>query len=111
MGKGYSNHDLFMLNVFYIIKDNVSSSSTYIVDSCDIWHGRSGYVNFSYIKKMVELSLIPKVSLENYGKCETCVESKTTKKSCKSIERVLELLNLIHNDLGDLKSTMNRGGT
>ena len=59
---------------------------------------------------MVKLSLIPKVSLENHEKCETCVESKTTKKSCKSINKVLELLNLIHSDLGDLKSTMTRGG-
>ena len=59
---------------------------------------------------MVELSLIPKVSLENHGKCEAFVEPKTTKKSCKSIERALELLNLIHSDLGDFKSTMTRGG-
>ena len=85
MGKGYCNQDLFMLNVFYIINDNASSSSAYIVDSCDIWHGRLEHVNFSYIKNMVELSLIPKVSLENHGKCEACVKSKTTKKSCKFI--------------------------
>ena len=52
---------------------------------------------------MVELSLIPKPSLENDGKCEVCVESKTTKKSYKSIHRELELLSLIHSDLGDLK--------
>ena len=43
-------------------------------------------MNFSYIKKMVELSLIPKLSLENLGKCEACVQSKTTKKSYKSEE-------------------------
>ena len=39
-----------------------------------------------------------------------CVESKTTKKSCKPIERESELLSLIHRDLGDLKNTMTRGG-
>ena len=73
-----------MLNVSDIINNNASSSSsssTYIVDSCDIWHGRLGHVNFSYMKKMVKLSLIPKLSLENHGKCESCVESKTTKKN------------------------------
>ena len=59
---------------------------------------------------MVELSLIPKLSLENHGKCESCVESKTTKKSCKSIEKESDLLSLIHNDLKDLKNTMTRGG-
>ena len=59
---------------------------------------------------MDELSLIPNLYLENLGKCEVCVESKTKKKSCKSVERELELLSLIHSDLGDLKNTITRGG-
>ena len=67
-------------------------------------------MNFSYIKKMVELSLIPNLSLENHGKCEVCVESKMIKKSCKQIERESKLLRLIHNDLEDLKNTMTKGG-
>ena len=67
-------------------------------------------MSFSYIKKIVELSLIPKLSLENLGKCEVCVESKTVKKSCKPIERESKLVSLIHSDLGDLKNTMTRGG-
>ena len=58
-----------MLNVSDIINNNASSSSAYMVDSCDIWHGRLRHVKFSYVKKMVELSLIPKRSLENLGKC------------------------------------------
>ena len=62
------------------------------------------------MKKIIELSLIPKLSLENHGKCESCVESKTTKKSCKSVERESNLQSLIHNDLGDLKNMMIRGG-
>ena len=109
VGKAYYNQGLFMLNVFYIINNNASSSSACIVDSCDIWHGRLGHVNFSYMKKMVELNLIPKLSLENHRKCESCVESKTTKKSCKLVERESNLLSLIHSDLGDLKNTMTRG--
>ena len=100
--KGYCNKGLFMLNVSDNINNNTSSSA-YIVDSCDILHGRLGHVNFSYMKKMVELSLIPNLSLENHGKCESCVESKATKKSCKSIERESDLLSLIHSDLGNLK--------
>ena len=103
VGKGYCNQGLFMLNVSDIINNNASSSSAYIVDSYDIWHGRLGHVNFSYMKKMVELSLIPKLSLENHGKCESCVESKTTKKSCKSVERKSDLLSLIQSDSGDIK--------
>ena len=102
VGNGYCNKVLFILNVYDIINNNASSSSAYIVDSSDIWHGRLGHVNFLYMKKMVELSLIPKPPLENHGKCESCVESKTTKKSYKSIERESDLLSLIHSDLGDL---------
>ena len=67
-------------------------------------------MNFSYNKKMVELSLIPNLPIENLGKCELCVESKTTKKSCKPIARESKLLSLIHSDLGDLKNTITRGG-
>ena len=62
------------------------------------------------MKKMVELSLIPKPSLEKHGKCESLLESKTIKKSCKWVERESNLLSLIHSDLGDLKNTMTRGG-
>ena len=58
-----------MLNVYDIINNNASSFSAYIVHFCDIWHGRLGHVNFSYMKKIFELSLIPKLSLENHGKC------------------------------------------
>ena len=85
VGKGYCNQGLFMLNVLEILNNKASSFSAYIVVSCDVWHGILGHVNFSYIKKIFELSLIPKLSLENLGKCEVCVESKTTKKTCKPI--------------------------
>ena len=88
--------------------NNKASSSAYIVDSCDVWHSRLGHVNFSYIDKLGELSLISKPSLEILGKCEVCVESKTINKSYKPVERESELLSLIHNDLGDLKNTMTR---
>ena len=53
-----------MMNFSKLINNNAFSSSTYVVDSYDIWHSRLGRVNLSYIKKMVELSLIPKLSLK-----------------------------------------------
>ena len=110
VGKGYCNQGLFMLNVSEILNNKASSFSSYIVVSCDVWHGRLRRVNFHYIKKMVELSLVSKLSLENLGKCEVCVESKTTKKSCKLVERESGLLSLIHSDLGNFKNTMTRSG-
>ena len=36
VGKDYCSQSLFMLNVYDIINNNASSSSAYIVDSCDI---------------------------------------------------------------------------
>ena len=47
VGNGYCNPGLFMLNVYDIINNNTSSSA-YIVDSCDIWHGRLGREPFIY---------------------------------------------------------------
>ena len=80
-----------------------------IVDSIGLWHERLGHVNFSYIKKMRESSLLSKKNLSN-DKCETCVEAKSTKKTCKYIlNKEAEPLNLIHSDLGDLKQTMTKG--
>ena len=57
-----------MLNVSKFLNNKTSSSSAYIVVSCDVWYGRLGHVNFSYIKKMVELSLILKPSFKNLRK-------------------------------------------
>ena len=73
VGKGYCNKGLFMLNVNDIINNNAFSSFACIVYSYDICHGNLGHVNFSYMKKMVELSSNPKLSLENHGKCESCI--------------------------------------
>ena len=50
------------------------------------------------------------MSLDNLRKCESCIESKNIKNSCKLVERELELLSLRHNALEDLKNTMTRGG-
>ena len=64
VGKGYCNKGIFMLNVSKILNNKASSFSAYIVVLCDVWHGRLRPVNFSYIKKIVELNLIPKLYLK-----------------------------------------------
>ena len=84
VGKGYCSGELFKLNVLNIINNENVSSSAYVVDSIDLWHGRFGHVNFSYIKKMKELGLLSKLNLSN-DKCDVCMESKSTKKTCKPI--------------------------
>jgi len=108
VGRGYCSQGLFMLNVLKIMNGNASTSA-YMIDSCDRWHGRLGHVGFSYIKKMKAIGLLHNVTISDYDKCEICVESKSTKKSCKSVWES-ELLELIHSDLGDLKNNLTRGG-
>lgn len=44
---------------------------------------------------MVDLSLILKLSLENHGKFESCMKSKTINRYCKYVEIELEILSLI----------------
>ena len=59
---------------------------------------------------MKEFGIINSLSEANMDKCETCAETKITKKPCKSITRETKLLGLVHSGLGDLKHTMTRGG-
>lgn len=110
VGKGYCNQGLFLLNVSEVINGNASTSSAYLVDSVDLWHGRLGHVNFTYIKKMKDVGLLSFPTYSEDKKCSVCIESKTTKKTCKPVQREWELLGLMHSDLGDLKQTITRGG-
>jgi len=110
VGKGYCNKGLFVLNVAQIVNKNNAFSSAYLIDSYDIWYARLGHVSISYIKKMQSLGLINGINNSCMDKCEICVETKLSKKTCSSVLRETELLNLIHTDLGDLKQTMIRGG-
>jgi len=57
------------------------------------------------------MRLISNINIENYSKCDVCVEAKFAKKSFKSITtRKTELLELVHSDLADFKNTMSKGG-
>ena len=60
--------------------------------------------------KMRYLGLISSFTSSHLNKWEICTKSKLTKKSCPSIYRETELLELIHSDLEDLKQTITRGG-
>ena len=56
----------------------------------------------------MHLNLIPKYDILD-NKCEICVQAKIPKKSFKSIDRDSNILELIHNDVCDLKR-VSRGG-
>jgi len=75
-----------------------------MLDFFDLWHARLGHVSVSYIKKMRNHGLISGIKNSYLNKCEVCIESKSTKKSCFPVQqRESKLHGLIHMDLGDLK--------
>ena len=83
VGKGYCGQGLFMLNVLEIMNENASTSSAYMIDACDLWHGRLGHVDFSYIKKIKDIGLLHNVTISDHDKCEICVELNPRKNHVK----------------------------
>ena len=112
VGKGYMSGSMWKLNVMTIIKSemNKASSSAYILESSNLWHGRLGHVNYDTLRKLINLNHIPTFQIDAKHKCETCVEAKLTRSSFQSIERHTEPLDLIHSDICDLKLVQTRGG-
>ena len=113
VGKGYALNGMFKMNVMVVNQNkslNETSTSTYMVESSNVWHGRLGHVNFNSLRRLIKLNLIPTFHIESNHKCETCVESKLTRSSFKSVERITEPLDLIHTDVCDLKAAPTRGG-
>ncbi|KAL0546105.1 hypothetical protein IC582_016010 [Cucumis melo] len=109
VGKGYLSNGLFVLNT---ISMNANASSyTYVIESVNLWHGRLGHVNFASIRKLKDLRLINTSESHETGKCPICVESKFHKKPFKLVDsRTIDLLELIHSDLADFRTTTSRDG-
>ena len=114
MGQGYVSNGMWKLNAIsvkskYMNKNNVSSS-VYMIESFNLWHGRLGHVNYDTLQRLINLEHIPSFHINYNYKCETCVEAKLTKTSFQTVERNTEPLDLIHSDVCDLKFVQTRGG-
>ena len=103
---------LWKLNVMIVIKSNMNKTSTsaYILESSNLWHGRLGHVNYDTLRRLINLNHIPTFQIDAKHKCENYVEAKLTKSSFKSIERHTEPLDLSNSDICDLKFVQTRGG-
>ncbi|WJZ90328.1 hypothetical protein VitviT2T_009480 [Vitis vinifera] len=112
VGKGYISDGMWKLNVMTIIKSNMNktSTSTYMLESSNLWHGRLGHVNYDTLRRLINLNHIPTFQINSNHKCETCVEAKLTRSSFQNVERNTEPLDLIHSDISDLKYVQTRGG-
>ena len=92
VGKGYRSGGLLVLNVAVQVNNETAVRSVYIAESVDLWHGRPEHVNFTSLKRLRNMRLIPNVNTENCSKCPVCVEAKFVKKPFKSITtRKIEL--------------------
>ena len=115
VGKGYLTEGLFKFNVMTVMRgsannNNKASTSAYIIESQNVWHGRLGHVNYDTMRKLINMELIPKLTIDNQHKCEACVEAKLSRTSFHSIERSSEPLELIHTDVCDMNIVQSRGG-
>ena len=61
VGKGYADCGMFKMNVMAIKpNDNeINTSSTYLLESSNIWHARLGHVNFNTLRRLIKLDHIP----------------------------------------------------
>ena len=115
VGKGYMSNGLFKMNLIIIVPpikniNNKNTSSAYMLEFSNVWHGRLGHVNYDTLRRLINMEYLPKFKLDPNHKCEICVESKLTRTSFQSIERTSEPLELIHSDICDLKFIQTRGG-
>ncbi|GJY33693.1 putative polyprotein, partial [Tanacetum coccineum] len=106
VGKGYATDGVFKLNV-EVDKVNVSA---YMSCTFNIWHARLCHVNKRLIKNMSNLGLIPKLSLNDFEKCEYCSQAKIKKTPHKYVIRETEPLELINSDICELDGTLTRNG-
>ena len=115
VGKGYMSNGLFKMNVMTVVPpikniNKKNTSSAYMLESSNVWHGRLGHVNYDTLRRLINMECLPNFKIDPNHKCEICVESKLTRTSFQSIERSSEPLELIHSDICDLKFIQTRGG-
>ena len=79
--KGYMSNGMWKLNVMTLVKleMNKASSSTSILESSNLWHGRLRHVNFDTLRKLINLNHIPTFQIDAKHKCENYVEAKLTR--------------------------------
>ena len=64
-GKGSVCNGLFRLNIINPSDNKFSILVALNIESSDVWDDTLGHVNFNFIKKMINLNLIPKSSFDS----------------------------------------------
>ena len=81
-------------------------------DDFNIWHSRLCHINFGYMMRLANFSLIPKFDVVKGSKCHACVQAKQPCKPHKAVKEVRNLapLDLIHSDLCEMNGVLTKGG-
>ncbi|GJX12713.1 retrotransposon protein, putative, ty1-copia subclass [Tanacetum coccineum] len=81
------------------------------LDSALLWHCRLGHISKKRIKKLQHDGLLNSTDLRAFEKCVSCMSGKMARKPyTHQVERVKDLLRLIHSDVCGLFRTVSRQG-
>ena len=64
------------------------------------WHLRLGHINSNKIQRLIKDGLLEPLDFDEFPVCESCLESKMTKRPFNTKgRRAQELLELVHTDV------------
>ena len=66
VGKCYMSDGLFKLNVMTVVPSviNNNTSSSYLLESSNLWHGRLGHVNYGSLRRLINMECLPKFDID-----------------------------------------------
>ena len=61
--EGYLTDDLFKMNIIITKtiyeKTSDDRSSSYLLESCDLWYDKQSHMNYNFIRRLINLDLLP----------------------------------------------------
>ena len=73
VGRGYVVNGMWKLNAISIkskaMNEMNASSSVYMLESFNLWHGRLGHVNYDALRKLINLNHILEFKIDKTHKC------------------------------------------
>ena len=95
VGKGYMSNGLFKINVMTIVLPikniNKNTSSAYMLEFSNVWHGRLGHVNYNTLRRLINMECLPKFKIYPNHKCEICVNLNLQELLFNQLKEVVNL--------------------
>lgn len=114
IGKGHICDEIFNIEVLTILPRqsiiNKNSIFVYMFELSCLWHSQLRYMTYKSLSKLMNQSLILVLTIGPNHNYEVCVEAKFAKTLFHSVQRITSPLELIHNDICDMKSVQTKSG-